>query len=249
MIPGQRSRGFTLIEVLLAMVISMGVLFAVSIFYYHMAMAWAGHRRDEQVQQRRHTLMASLEHSLCVAPRLISNQNAADPSLKWARLSDDALYGPSYLSWVSEKAPAYLPMAPSSRNLALRCYLRFEPRSGLSLLWEPEDLKMERRIRRDGKNEWEVMQFPLSTEVSRMRYGYYDGETDDWEWIEDYGNHDPGERGIPDAMELYVGENDESPQLFMLANTPGTAGRQESSDTGSGDPALPVSANTPALTQ
>jgi competence protein ComGC len=215
------ARGFTLIEILLAMVISMLVLGGVAMLYYGMAVAWMGHKRDDLLVQQQNTMMAVLEQQLMIEPKLPRMQSDGEPSsaISWAQLPGAGLNDPWYLSWYCPNPPAFLSSEPWAENLAIRVFLRFDRREGLSLLWHPEDERISRMDfpRYDVQEQIRVFYFPTGSIVG-MEYAYYDRQGDQWERRTE--SKDSGsERPLPDALVIQTREDGEAQHVIYLGRS------------------------------
>lgn len=204
-----KTNGFTLIEVLLAMVISMIILSGIGFLYYSIAMAWISHKEGDVQLQHNHSIFAYLEDELSVKPTLPSIGNELNVRLQWMRLPGAGNYDPVYLSWVTESAPAFIRSGSWFDEMGIRFFLKFDSRKGLSLIWHPEDPKIDRIDMPQYDVEDYLFEFPLSSKVSGFAFAYYDREDDEWEEVEHTRNFDPQDRGLPNAIILSIEERDE----------------------------------------
>jgi prepilin-type N-terminal cleavage/methylation domain-containing protein len=213
----QVKRGFTLIEVLLAMVVSMMILAGIGFLYYSIAMAWISHKEGDTVLQHNHSILAFLEDELSVKSRLPTvGEEDLDEQLQWARLPEAGIYDPVYLSWVSATPPPFIESTDWYDGLAVRFYLKYDVREGLFLIWHPDDPKISRMsIPNYGVKDY-IFEFPLSTKVVGFSYAYYDATDDKWEEIENSRNFDPKERGIPDAIVLEIEDRERFTRTIYL---------------------------------
>lgn len=200
------SRGFTLVEVLLALVISMGVFAIVATLYYTIAMSWVGHRQGDAKIQHEISIFGFLNESLSVLPSLKEFDNREIVrGVQWLRLPDSGESDPVYLSWWAEKRPAFLIGDEEINHFAVRIYLAFDPGNGISLIWHPEDPDMGRMLTRQTFDlEDYIYQYPLWRDVLSVEHGYYELESDQWEWLRDDGRFDPGENGVPDVVRVEI---------------------------------------------
>ena len=210
--------GFTLVEVLLAMVISMGVLAAIVFLYYSISIAWISHKAGDINLQHNHSILGFLEDELSLKQRLPSmNIKQLDEQLSWARLPEAGIYDPTYLSWVDETPPPFLQTSEWYGNMAVRLYLKYDARSGLSLIWHPEDPMIERMDITNYDVEDYLFEFPLSDQVIGCTFAYYDAEKDEWEEVENGRNFDPQDRGIPDAVTLTIEDRETVTRTIYLS--------------------------------
>lgn len=217
------SSGFTLVEVLLAMAISMMILAGVGYLYYSIAIAWSSHKEGDLELQHHHSIFAFLEDEISIKPSLpVRETKGIDSSLQWLRLPDSNHYDPIYLSWVAKNPPAFLTSGQWIDGFSVRLFLNFDSREGLSLIWHPEDPKINRMDLEDYEVDDYIFEFVLSTDVSRFQYAYYDSEKDEWELFDHDSGLDPDEMGLPAAVvfdvehkgevvtrTIYLGQNEE----------------------------------------
>lgn len=194
-------RGFTLIEVLLALVVSVMVMTACGMLYYSIALAWIDHRQGDVELQHEHSIFAFLEQEWVIQPNLPSQlPGIVDGSLSWQSLPGASAYDPVYLSWLTPEPPAFLMTGRWTDHTVTRMYLRFDTREGVSLIWHPDDAKVERMGFTNYRVEDHLYRFPLALDWISLSYAYWDAEQKRWEIEPHLRNYDPGERGVPDAL-------------------------------------------------
>ena len=212
------SAGFTLIEVLLAMVISMLVLAEIVMIYYSISAAWISHKQGDINLQHNHSILAFLEEELSIKRQLPSiDTRGLDRKLTWARLPEAGNYDPVYLSWVCEKPPAFLETSAWYGSFAIRLYLKYDPRQGLSLIWHPEDPMIGRMDMPNYDVKDYFFEFPLSSKVIACTLAYYDAEKNEWDDVEYTKNFDPGDRGIPDVIILEIEDRERFTQSIYFS--------------------------------
>jgi len=211
------SKGFTLIEVLLAMVVTVMVLGTCGMLYYSIAQAWISHKQGDVELQHDHSIFAFLEQQLCIQPNQPDGlPSAVDSSLSWAQLPEASTYDPKYLSWLVKTPPVFVENGEWTDHFAARLYLKYEPREGLSILWHPDDNRVERMEFTNYQVEDYLYEFPLTDKVVSLRYAYWDKEKDEWVIESHTRNYDPGEKGVPDALLFEVEEKETITRTLYL---------------------------------
>ena len=217
--PTHSTAGFTLIEVLLAMLISMLVLAEIVMIYYSISVAWISHKEGDINLQHNHSILAYLESELSINRQLPAiNARNLDEQLTWARLPEAGNYDPVYLSWVSAKPPPFLETSAWYGDFAIRLYLKYDSRQGLSLIWHPEDPMIERMDLTNYDVKDYLFEFPLSDKVVGCKFAYYDSEKEEWEEIENTRDFNPDDRGIPDVIILEIEDREQFTQSIYLSN-------------------------------
>lgn len=211
-------RGFTLVEVLLAMVVTVMVLTACGMLYYSITLAWIDHRQGDVEQQHEHSIFAYLEQQLAVNPTLPSMvPGSVDASIRWQSLPEASSYDPQYLSWQVREPPAFLMTGAWTDHMVTRLYLRYDAREGLSLIWHPDDAKVDRLGFTNYRVEDYLYRFPLSLRIVSLTYAYWDLEDETWELEPHLRNYDPGENGVPDALIFEIEDRELVQRTLYLA--------------------------------
>lgn len=224
----KKCSGFTLIEVLAAMAIAMGVLYAIGLIYYSVATAWISHREGDHVLQHQHSIFAFLEDQLSIQQELIApGYNAENSGVEWRKLPEAGEYEPYYLSWWMKNPPVFVQWGEWWDGFGARCYLEFDRNSGLALIWHPEDPKIEQlSMGFPFEVEDYMFRFHLSSEVLQLEYAYYDGEKDEWENLSALSNQEIDEKGLPVAVIFEVEEREVIRRSIYLSGS--TGGEDES---------------------
>ena len=213
----RRLRGFTLIEVLLAMVVTIMVLATCGMLYFSIAQAWISHKQGDAELQHNHSILAFLEDQLCVQSVIPSDvPDSIDLSVSWSKLPEASTYDSQYLSWCVEELPAFLMTNQWMDHVAARLYLKYDSQQGLSILWHPEDEKIDRMDFTNYRVEDYSYEFPLSLRVVSLSYGYWDAEDNEWEIEPHTRNYDPDDKGVPDALILEIEEQEIIKKTFYI---------------------------------
>jgi len=197
----QRFSGFTLIEVLLALVVTVMVLLTCGMLYFSIAQAWISHKQGDAELQHEHSVFAFLEQQLAINPTLPSNlPDEVDPVVAWNQLPEASTYDPVYLSWEVETLPVFLKTGDWMDHMAARLYLKYDERDGLSIIWHPEDSRIDRM----GMTQYDVkdyvFEFPFGIKLLSLSYAYWDSENQKWDVEPHSKSYNPGEKGVPDAL-------------------------------------------------
>ncbi len=210
-------QGFTLIEVLLAMVVTIMVLATCGMLYFSIAQAWISHKQGDAELQHNHSILAFLEDQLCVQSTIPSDApDSIDLSVSWSKLPEASNFDSQYLSWGVKELPAFLKTNQWMDHVAARLYLKYDSRDGLSILWHPDDEKIERMDFTNYRVEDFTYEFPLSLNVVSFSYGYWDSEDEEWEIEPHTRNYDPDDNGVPDALILEIEEQEVIKKTFYI---------------------------------
>lgn len=191
-------RGFSLIEVLIASAIGALILTALTFHLFSFATIWSQGTEDtsivEHVDGVSQFLRDFFEHGA-------SGRGGGD-GIVWEKLPGSGIADPFYLRVDLAQVPPFLtregPDLPP-----VRCYLRFEEGSGLSLIWY--SLLQESEI--DDAND--LFASPISQFVVRIEYCYYSQSDEEWveenEPLEDNSNQPI----MPDYLRFHFEYQDE----------------------------------------
>lgn len=223
---GAAGSGFSLIEVLLALVISMIVISSVTSLFYVFANAWLGYRDSGYEQDHAHGVVAFLEGECS----RLSGVSAAGESggVEWRKLPEAGPYDPEYLSWRVVDAPPFLPVSELFEGMGIRVYLRFERDRGLSLIWHPEDDLLVDPWRDEPFDPREhLYEVPLSPMVDSLLYAFYDSEKDEWDELDEPWKDQFLKGQMPDVLVLrFLSEKEAVPtfHVYLPRDRGGDAG-------------------------
>lgn len=123
--------------------------------------------------------------------------------IAWGKPPGYSAFDPPLIMFHLDEAPALL-TGEGERLPALTCFLLYDDREGLFLLWysrlsETEDLNG-------------VMATPLSPFLTGLRFAYYDREANTWEALDKPKEDDEAQRLLPDALLLTFTKDEETRQ-------------------------------------
>lgn len=201
--------GFTLIEVLLAMVVTIMVLATCGMLYFSIAQAWVNHKQGDAELQHTHSIFSFLEKQLTIQPLIPSDSpDEFDPAIRWAQLPEASSFEPNYLSWQVEKLPVFLKAGDWMDEMGARLYLKYDANAGLAILWHPDDSRIERMDFTNYDVKDYIFEFPIGLKMVSFTYGYWDAEDQQWEMETHTRNYSPGDLGVPDAVILEIEERE-----------------------------------------
>ncbi len=213
----RKLKGFSMVEVLLALAIGGLVLTAATSLLVTISRAWAERPAtrdafDAHVNGVAHFMTAVLEEA---TPHTFNNSGSSAVDLQrpvgYSDSEDPLIHfylreGPPLLVW---------PNGPASR---VHCYLFFEEGEGLSFIWfsELQELEKNDKGQMEPEDEDELFKTlisPLCDQVFYCYYGEEDAAQDDikeWEILEDLEeNIQSGKYRIPDFIKLVFKWNGE----------------------------------------
>ncbi len=206
----RRIRGFTMVEVLMAMALGGLVLAAASALLVTLAQAWANRPAtrdafDAHVNGVAHFLTAVLEEATLPAVTKQGDQ-AVDLQRPVGFSESDS---PLVHFYLREAPPLFV--WPKGVATRAHVYLYFDDREGLSFLWfsELQELEKNDEGRLEPEDEDELKKTLISPFCSEIYYCYY-GEEDDgpddikeWEIMEDLDeNVQTGKYRVPAFVKL-----------------------------------------------
>lgn len=187
------TRGLTLIEIIVTIAILGGFMTLLSFHLVGLSNIWLQGADDDFFDQHVDGVTLFLNNAFA------SSEPPADGDqtgpVQWARPpawseADDPL-----LHFRHAEAPALF--VQEGRPLpAIRAYLHFEERSGLSVIWYSELADEEPESTND------LLNTGLSTFVSKIEYAYYDRERERWELTERPLEEDNDEFILPHFLRL-----------------------------------------------
>ncbi|MGB0369776.1 MAG: PulJ/GspJ family protein [Opitutales bacterium] len=201
-----RSRGFTLIEVILAVAISGMVMAAMASFLYSTAQAYSRetflNARDEHIQGVSSFLR-----------QMMLESQAAEDKLNWSSLPGDENREPEFFKFqLSQPNPlfTYGDITPST----IQCYLKVTDPEDFILLWRPSMMPIE------NENEPALFKIEITNQLSEIAYFYFDEEDERWEEEDDPIEGDDGQLEMPEYLELTFKHSDDSPGKKIRISLP-----------------------------
>ena len=199
-------RGFTLIEVVLAVSIAGMVMAAMASFLFSTAQAYARETylngRDEHIQG-----VASFLRQVFL------ESQAAETKLAWSTLPGDDGREPEYFSFqLSQPNPlfTYGKITPSS----IQAYLKVTDEEEFILLWRPSMMPLE------DETDPALFKMTVTDQLSNIRYFYYDEEFEQWEKEDDPTEGSDGQLEMPEFIELTFRANDEGDEKSIRIALP-----------------------------
>lgn len=230
-------KGFSLVEVLLALAIGGLVLMAASALLVTISQSWANRPAtrdafDAHVNGVAHFLTAILEEA--TAPGFVGKDNHAVGLGRPVGFSesDDPL-----IRFYLRAAPPlfFWPYGPATR---VHAYMNLDGRDGLNLLWfsELQELEMNKKGEREPADEDDLFRTLVSPFCDEMYFCYY-GEEDsgpddikDWEIKKDLEeNLQSGKFRLPDFIKLVFkwDEEDLERTITLAIDRPAPSGVEE----------------------
>lgn len=195
-------KGFSLIELLLALAIGMLVMIAATSMLFFVGQLW--HQSEDLTQFEEHTESVSqfLEHIF----------ESSGESVAWETLPGNTTLDDEMLSIrVSGELPLFR-LEDNSIVASAQVYLQVVADRGLVIDWQTDEQADE--------NENHLNQTVLSKWVKSIEYAYYDLEDDKWEKSAEMEEDDDGNAQIPDFIKLAFLHDDgrEALTYVMLPN-------------------------------
>ena len=191
-VPNRNSRrGFTLIEVLLALMIAGLLLTAVSFLVVTMAQIWINRGDDDFFDQHVDGVTLFLNNALLLSEGLEEN---ATEVVSWSRPPGYSEFEDPLIAFTMKESPALLSFEDRPLS-AITCYLFFRgDDEGLSILWHSELQEIE--------DIDDVFRSSVSLFVSSIEYNYYDLEEEEWSTESEPKEDDEGLLILPDFLTL-----------------------------------------------
>lgn len=222
-----RRAGFTLVEMLLAMIVS-GLILAFCIFQV-VALAGVWMNSDDNDYFRQHADGVTLflnnafhnaeEGAAAAAPAdaavgsepsapeggageaLIPDAGPRQEPVRWERPPKYSEFDPPLLTFHLKEAPPILTNG-GLRYPGLTCFLHFSRNEGLHVLWHSR-LELVEEME-------DLRSTLLSLWLTRLEYAYYDREENRWETTEEPKEDDNRRFLLPDALKLTFTHEDET---------------------------------------
>ncbi|MCD8481941.1 MAG: prepilin-type N-terminal cleavage/methylation domain-containing protein [Verrucomicrobia bacterium] len=206
--PGKRRRGFTLIEILLALGLSAVVLTALSFHLFTLSSIWLNSTDDDHFGRHADGVANFLNNSIANSTGTTAGaQNARTLPVEWAHppgVSD--LRDPQLRFRVADRHPFFALEGGAFPEVT--AYLQFERNDGLLLLWS-SSFQIEVEDTRD------LQRSLLSRFVTRVEYCYFDREDNRWHTDETPRRDDSNEFIVPDFLRLTFSRGEEELQRVV----------------------------------
>lgn len=171
-----QARGFSLIEVLLAVAVSAMLLAGVSMWLLSLANIWLNQGSDDHFQQHVEGMSVFLNNTIAMSEGFEEQGGETGQPVQWQKPPGASEFDDPLLSFTLKEAPPLL-VASGDALPGLTCYLSHDKDEGLFILWHS-------RLQ-DTEEDEEVFRTPVSKYVKRVEYCYYDREDDSWEILEE----------------------------------------------------------------
>ena len=166
-------RGFTLIEVLLALSIGMMVMTAASGMLFYVGQLWQNSETATQFEEHTESVSQFLEYILKSGSAEVATNSNSRSGLAWRKLPGSTTLDGEFLSFrVSGDLPLFQ-LEKSGAVADALVFLHLVEGKGLVLDWQT-DVQIQ-------ENDKIASQTVLSRWVTAIEYHYYDLEDDNWE--------------------------------------------------------------------
>ncbi|HLS27878.1 MAG TPA: hypothetical protein VK041_04455 [Opitutales bacterium] len=183
-------KAFTMLEVLLALMLTGTILVATTFFIFSMGELWGRGAEDRLFEQHVRNvtrfLQSTIDQSIAAddgsgGGRVILTQPPGVGRFDESLITFELMNGPAFLVWPDRPLPLVV------------CYLKLES-DGLFLLWHSRlEIDFEDRAPRS------TLLTPFAT---AMVYDYYDPETDRWETLAGFQDDENGEPLLPTRLRM-----------------------------------------------
>ena len=189
-------KGLTLIEMVVTIAL-MGIFLSLLSFHLvNLSNLWLSRSDDDFFEQHVDGVVLFLNKALEASEGQMGGEEAATTAaVSWQQPPGWSELDDPLLAFRQEEAPALLAMEGSPLP-AIRAYLYFDKRDGLSILWYSE-LQAE-EVEAPG----DLRRTPVSPWVSQMEYAYYDIERDEWNIYDEPMEDESGAFMLPDFLRL-----------------------------------------------
>ena len=201
MSPKKNNRGFSLIEMLLTLAIAAGLMTALSFHIFSLSQIWLDDSDHDFFEQHAEGVAMFLNTALAQSQPAPEEGEESLP-VQWARPPDWREAEDPLLMFRQTEAPPLF-VREGIRLPDVVCYLHFDSRDGLSLLWYSELQETFERVD-------DLFRTRISEWVERIEYCYYDAEADDWDTVERPLKDDNDAYMLPQFLRLHFKYEDES---------------------------------------
>ena len=225
-------RGFTLVEILMAVAIGGLILVSASGFLFGVFNLSLVAEREPLFEEHVDSTSRFLEYAFATAlparenssrnseneeetpSRGNNDTNQSAPTVSWQRIPGESGLNPEGLSF---RLPGDIPIfvAENTYLPEVTCYLVFKDGEGLLLRWRTDEMAAE--------DDDDVLTSLISPYVTEVTYYYYDREDDTWEESDEAEQSDEGQTMMPDFIGLAFEHPDgrEAKRQILLPATDG----------------------------
>lgn len=197
----QQRAGLTLIEMILTLAIVGMVMMALAFHTFSLSRIWMDDTDHDFFQQHAEGVALFINSALSQSRASTAEGTEALP-VQWGRPPDWSELDPPLLMFRQTEAPPLF-AREGMRLPDVVCYLHFERREGLSLLWYSE-------LQEEFERLDDLYRTPVSRWVERLEYCYYDPETDRWEILDDPRRDENDEFELPQFIRLHFAHEEET---------------------------------------
>lgn len=193
--------GLTLIEMILTLAIVGMLMMALAFHTFSLSRIWMDDTDHDFFQQHAEGVALFINSALSQSRASTAEGTEALP-VQWGRPPDWSELDPPLLMFRQTEAPPLF-AREGMRLPDVVCYLHFERREGLSLLWYSE-------LQEEFERLDDLYRTPVSRWVERLEYCYYDPETDRWEILDDPRRDENDEFELPQFIRLHFAHEEET---------------------------------------
>ncbi len=213
-----RPRGFTLIEIVLALTLAAMILVSINMFVFSMGELWGRGGDDRLFERHVNGVTRFLQNSVNQAtmemrPEDQNGGNENGPVLSSVYLSlppSERGFGDPHITFELLESPGIL-LWPENALPFVVCYLEFTRDEGLFVLWHS---RLEENFEDDPPRRTLISPF-----VREVTYEYYDWEAETWSERPDFDHGDDGEELLPDRLRIrFASDKMETERLVALSN-------------------------------
>ncbi len=201
-----RSRkGFTLVEILLAITIGASVLMAATSLLYSMGKVWLNEQSGSLFYQHCNHLNIFLQQSFERSVRPSSL-----PRVRWERPPEWSEFDDPLLCFELDETPPLL-YENGEPLYHLTCYFYFTEKDGLCLLWYSKQYAIEKLS--------DLYLTQLSPYAKSIHYIYYDTDMKEWRESDTPEKERSGKWVLPEALRFTLEHNEDVRELIIALPT------------------------------
>ncbi len=193
--------GLTLIEIILTLAIVGMLMVALAFHTFSLSRIWMDDTDHDFFQQHAEGVAMFLNTALTQSRPSAAEGREGLP-VQWGRPPDWSEMDPPLIMFRQTEAPPLF-AREGIRLPDVVCYLYFEPREGLSLLWYSELQESFERVD-------DLYRTKVSRWIERIEYCYFDAEMNVWETLEEPRRDENDEYELPHFLRLHFAYEDES---------------------------------------
>lgn len=202
---GSMKRGFTLVEVLLALSIGMMVLMSATSLLYSMGKVWANEQSGGMFYQHANHLEIFLRQNFEKSIRPTTTAR-----VRWERPPEWSEFDDPLLCFNLDESPAFL-YQDGAPLYHLTCYIYFTKEDSLCFLWYSKQYEVE--------SESDLYLTQISPYVTAMSYLYYDSDKEEWNEAEIAEKERGGKWKLPQALRFTLTHEDEERTVTITLPT------------------------------